>query len=117
MASSNAIPSMPGITTSEKIKSNDPALSSSSARGPLSATTASSPAKRKARESDASVLASSSTISKRDIRTPLGGKLHYERCASAWPTFHPNPPVLIPDHAPHHGQPQTRTMLVRPEAS
>src|SRR6266478_2761358 len=112
MASRSAIPSMPGITTSEKIKSNDPAFSNSSALGPLSATTASSPAKRKARESEASVLASSSTISNLDIQAPLRGQLYYERCALARHAFHPNPSVMIADHALHNCQTETCAMLL-----
>ena len=63
-SSSKASPSFPGITTSERIKSKFCAFASSSALAALSQTVASCPASRKARESEASVLASSSTISK-----------------------------------------------------
>ena len=60
---------MPGITTSDSIMSKGCDLTSSSARAALSQTVASCPARRKARASEASVLASSSTIS---------------RCAKTW---------------------------------
>ena len=61
-SSSSASPSRFGITTSLRIKSNGCACANSSARAALSHTTASCPASRKARESEARVLASSSTI-------------------------------------------------------
>ena len=61
-SSSSARPSRRGITTSLRIRSKGCAWASSSARAALSQTTASWPARRKARESEASVLASSSTI-------------------------------------------------------
>ena len=57
-------PSLPGMTTSERIRSKLCALASSSARPALSHTVASCPPRRKARDSDANVLASSSTISR-----------------------------------------------------
>ncbi len=59
--SSNHKPSFPGITTSERIKSNVSDFARSRAFVALSHTTASWPARRKARDSDASVFASSST--------------------------------------------------------
>ncbi len=61
-SSSRASPSRRGITTSLKIRSKGCVRASSSARAALSQTTASWPASRKARESEASVLASSSTM-------------------------------------------------------
>src|SRR5450631_1355970 len=63
-SSRSASPSLPGITTSESIKSKDCDLASSRALFALSQTAASCPSKRNARDSEASVLASSSTISK-----------------------------------------------------
>ena len=56
------MPSRPGITTSERIKSKRSAFASSRARAALSQTVASCPARRNARASDASVFASSSMI-------------------------------------------------------
>jgi hypothetical protein len=61
-SSSNVRPSLPGMTTSERIRSKLSALASSRAFAALSQTVASCPASRKARASEASVLASSSTI-------------------------------------------------------
>ncbi len=63
-SSRSARPSLPGMTTSESIRSNDCDLASSRALLALSQTAASCPSRRNARDSDASVLASSSTISK-----------------------------------------------------
>ena len=54
-------PSLPGITTSESTRSKRCALARSSAFAALSQTTTSCPARRKAREREARVLASSST--------------------------------------------------------
>ncbi len=62
-SSNSASPSRPGMTTSERIRSNSRAFASSSALPALSHTVASCPARRKARASDASVFGSSSTIS------------------------------------------------------
>ena len=61
-SSSSEIPSRPGITTSDKIRSNRSAFARSRARAALSQTVASCPASRNARDSDASVFASSSMI-------------------------------------------------------
>ena len=61
-SSSSARPSRFGITTSERIRSKGRDSASSSARAELSQTVASCPARRNARESEASVFASSSTI-------------------------------------------------------
>ena len=55
-SSSSSRPLFPGITTSERIRSNESARSRSSARAALSQTVASCPAIRKARERDARVL-------------------------------------------------------------
>jgi len=61
--SSNSFrPSITGITTSEKIRSNFSCFAISSAFVGLSQTVASCPARRKARESEARVLASSSMM-------------------------------------------------------
>jgi len=60
-SSKNSRPLLPGITTSEKITSNFSLRNSSTARLALSQTVASWPANLNARESDARVLASSST--------------------------------------------------------
>ena len=56
------MPSLPGMTTSEKMRSKCCAFTRSSARAALSQTVASWPAMRKARASDASVFWSSSTM-------------------------------------------------------
>ena len=69
-SSSRVRPSLPGMTTSERMRSKFCAFASSSAFAALSHTVASWPANRKARDSDASVLASSSTIK----RCALSGK-------------------------------------------
>ena len=61
-SSSSAMPSRPGITTSERIRSKRSAFANSSARAALSQTVASCPASRNARAKDASVFASSSII-------------------------------------------------------
>ena len=62
ICSSSVSPSICGITTSEKIRSNFSFLTISSAFTGLSQTVASCPASRKARESEAKVLASSSIM-------------------------------------------------------
>src|SRR5580692_594257 len=63
-SSRNSMPVFPGITTSERIKSKFSVRTRSRARAALSQTVASCPARRNARDRDASVLASSSTISR-----------------------------------------------------
>src|SRR6266566_4728210 len=67
-SSSSSIPLLPGMTTSERIRSKFSARSSSTARLALSQTVASCPASRKARESDASVFGSSSTTRRWALR-------------------------------------------------
>ena len=63
-SSSNVRPSLPGMTTSERMRSKGWVMASSRALVALSQTVASWPSRRKARESEASVLASSSTMSR-----------------------------------------------------
>src|SRR5258708_7837768 len=71
ISSRNSRPLFPGITTSEKIRSNCSVRNNSTARPALSQTVASCPARRNARESEARVLASSSTSSKCAFRVTI----------------------------------------------
>src|ERR1051326_4135 len=104
---------MPGITTSEKTKSNSRVFTNSSALAPLSQTVASCPASRNARASDAKVLASSSMISKFALGAILtsAGQLDNECAAFAWFALRPHFALMIAHHRLHNRQAQPGAVL------
>src|SRR5258706_12461265 len=126
-SSSSAKPPLPGITTSERMRSKLCALASCSALSALSHTVASCPASRNARDSDASVFASSSTISRCAFvgnRPPeskcysaavhrihsLGQLDHKSRSASQL-ALYADSSSMIAHHRLHNGQSQAGAML------
>src|SRR5215469_16554323 len=106
-SSRNAMPSLPGMTTSEKIRSKRCVLTSSSARAALSHTVASWPAMRKARASEPSVLASSSMMSRCAIL-----QFDAEGRASAWFAFHGDSTSMIADHGLDNRQAESSAVLL-----
>src|SRR5436309_12276548 len=105
-SSRNAMPSLPGMTTSEKMRSKRCALTSSSALAALSQTVASWPAMRKARAREASVLASSSTMRRCAIL-----QFDAECCAAAGLAGDGYPSSMIADYGLYDGEAQARAVL------
>src|SRR5712692_8873293 len=116
-SSSRESPSLPGMTTSERIRSKCREWASSSALAALSHTVASWPARRKARESEASVLASSSTISKCAMSDACGGgavryrKLDAEGGSAARLALYRDGAAMIAHHGLNNGQAQAGAVL------
>src|SRR5439155_9626050 len=123
-SSRNERPSLPGITTSEKMRSKLSAFARSSARLALSQTVASCPARRKAREREARVLASSSTISKLAFRgkrfssnvrslgsrqfIAIRGQIDDKGCAVALLAMHADSAAVVTDNRLYDCQAESR---------
>src|SRR5579864_3524703 len=133
-SSSRERPSLPGMTTSERMRSKCRDLANSKAFAALSHTVASCPVNRKARDKEASVLASSSTMRRcamsgnrpphisakldlvaRGMNFPQGLNIigqfdHESRTASGF-TLHADSPPVIADHRLNYRQSQSSAML------
>ncbi len=124
ISSRSCSPSLPGIMTSEKMRSKGSVLASSKARCALSQTVASCPARRKARASDARVFASSSTISRlaltfisasllrMRVLSVRERQLDAESCALAVATRDHNAAAVITHHGLHDRQTKPCTVLL-----
>src|ERR1700736_4935558 len=106
-SSRKEMPSLPGMTTSEKIRSKRCVFTRARARAALSHTVASWPAIRKARASEASVFASSSTMRRCAI-------LQFDPKSRAFAglAFPRNPPSMIADNGLHDRQAQAGAVLL-----
>ena len=117
-SSSSAKPSRPGITTSERMRSKGRSRASSSACIALLHTATSCPARRKARDSEPRVLASSSTTMMSALRHALAAlaasrrQFHYEGRTAARRAFDANSAIVIAYHRLHNGESQAGAMLL-----